>query len=384
MRIKVVHVITRLDYGGAQQNTLHTVSALDPNRFAAYLVCGRGGRLDQRTAALARREMPVPIRFIDDLVREVSPLRDLIALLKIYRLLREIRPAIVHTHSSKAGVVGRLAARLAGVPVILHTFHGFGFHERMPALLRAFFIMAERAVAACSTRLIFVSRANMDYARECGIGDADKYRLIRSGVRLADLPAPLSDAEEKRQSIGAQRGTPLVVSVGNMKPQKNCGDFLKVAQEVCRGASGACFVFVGDGPLRREFAAEIESRGLRGRVVLLGWRDDVKEILAAADVFLLTSLWEGLPRALVEAMKSGLPCVAYAVDGVRDVLRDGENGYAVAPEDWKRAADRVSELLGSRDLRVRLGKAAADSIGSEFDIDEMVRRQQDLYQELAG
>ncbi len=384
---KVIHIVTRLDFGGAQQNTLYTAGHLDPARFEVILVCGPGGRLDGRAEDLARGSRPVRLRFIEDLVREISPIRDLAALCQLTRFLRDVRPDIVHTHSSKAGILGRIAARLAGVPVILHTFHGFAFHELMPPPARALYVFFERIAAAVCARLIFVSRSNMDYARAYRLGRPERYVLIRSGVKLSALPASLGGPRgrrSKRAAVGIRPEPPLVVSIGNLKAQKNCMDFVRIAESVLARNGDASFIFIGDGPLRGKFEDAVRRGKLEGKVALLGWRDDAREILAASDIFLLTSLWEGLPRALVEAMKTGLPSVAYNVDGVQDVLRSGRNGYALAPKDWKGAAERIVELIADPALRRRMGIAAADSIGEEFDIDAMVRKQEALYEELTA
>jgi glycosyltransferase involved in cell wall biosynthesis len=382
-RLKVLHIVTRLDLGGAQQNTLYTVEHLDSARYEAVLVCGSGGLLDAEALALSRRDPPVRVRFIDDLVREANPVRDLAALFQLERVIAEERPDVVHTHSSKAGILGRAAARLAGVPAVVHTFHGFGFHDRMRPPVRAFYVALERAAARWADRLVFVSKANMDVARREGLGRPEAWELIRSGVRLTGLPARV-DREAKRAELGVRLHKPLVVGVGNLKPQKNAEDFLAVAEEALRRVPEASFVFVGDGPLRARLEARALAKGLSAKVRFVGWRRDVPELLAAADVFLLTSLWEGLPRALVEAMRTGLPCACYAVDGVNDLLVDGVNGFAVPAGDRARLVEGVARLLSEPDLRRRLGDAAAASVGPEFDIDQMVRRQETLLEGLVG
>ncbi len=287
----------------------------------------------------------------------------------------------MHTHSSKAGILGRLAAWSAGVPVIIHTFHGFGFHEGQGFLVKRLYVLAERLAATVSAALVFVSRENQNYAKGYGLGQPEHYELIRSGVRLSDFPARC-DAAAKKKSLGLEPQARLVLCVGNFKPQKNPEDFLAAARLVARARPDAAFVFVGDGPLRERLSAE--AADLKGRFLTPGWRRDVAELLAASDVFVLTSLWEGLPRALVEAMKSGVPPVCYATDGVKDLVRSGENGILVPQRDAAALAQRVRDLLDDDALRRRLGAAAAASIGPEFDIDGMVRRQEELYQRLLG
>lgn len=377
MKTTVVHVVTRLDLGGAQQNTLHTVRTLNRARFEPVLVCGEGGFFD----AEVRADRALRAVFLDSLVREISPARDLIALLQMVQLFRDLRPEIVHTHSSKAGILGRLAAALAGVPVVVHTYHGFGFHDRQHPLVRGLYAALERLCARFTTKLVFVSRSNAEYAERAGLGRAADADIIRSGVRLADFPTKV-DAAALKMSAGIGRHAKLVVSIGNLKPQKNAGDLLAAAAKVCAAVPDARFAFIGDGPQRDALKAKALALGLNDRFFFLGWRRDAAQWLAAADAFAMTSLWEGLPRALLEAMKTGLPCVCYATDGVVDVLRDRENGFAVAPGDHAVLAERLAALLVDEDLRRRLGAAAAASLGPEFDIDGMVRAQEALYERL--
>jgi glycosyltransferase involved in cell wall biosynthesis len=379
VRIKVAHVVTRLDLGGAQQNTVYTVRRLDPARFDALLVCGEGGLLD----AEVRADPSLRAVFLDSLVREVSPLRDLLALLELWKTFRAEAPDVVHTHSSKAGILGRLAAALAGVPVVVHTYHGFGFHDRQNPAVKALYAALERCCARFTTRLIFVSQANAAYAERHGLVRSAEWELIRSGVRLADFPAK-GDAAALKMSAGIGRHKKLVVSIGNLKPQKNAGDFVAAAAKVAAGDPEARFVFLGDGPQKAALQARAFALGVGDKVLFLGWRRDGAQWLAAADAFALTSLWEGLPRALVEAMASGLPSVCYATDGVTDLLRDGENGYLIAPGDTDAFAGRLSALLNDEALRRRLGAAALASVGAEFDIDGMVRAQERLYERLSA
>lgn len=375
--IKVAHIITLLEFGGAQQNTLYTLSRLDRQRFQTLLISGPGGILDEEAGKIKN----TGTYFIEDLGRLIRPFKDLKALLEIFRILRKEKPLIVHTHSSKAGILGRLAAFMAGVPVILHTYHGLAFHERLHPLAKYFYIFLEWACSLISTRLIFVSRANRDYALGYAIGRRDKSVLIRSGVPLAFYPAKV-EASQKKAELGAGMHKPLVTSVGNFKPQKNPRDFILLAKMVYEKCPEARFLFIGDGDLRPGLESLILRLDLHGKCLLPGWRRDVPEILAASDVFVLTSLWEGLPRSLVEAMKTGLPCVAYATDGVRDIVRDGENGFLASPGNVSEMAEKVTALLKDQKLREETGRKASESIGPEFDIDEMVRRQEELYESL--
>ncbi|MCR4295715.1 MAG: glycosyltransferase family 4 protein [Elusimicrobia bacterium] len=374
MPAKVAHLVTRLDLGGAQQNTLHTVRHLDRELFEPVLICGRGGLLDEET----KGDASVRTVFVESLQRDIHPFVDLLALLELTKVLLAEKPDILHTHSSKAGILGRLAAALAGVPVVVHTYHGFGFHDRQPPSVKGLYVFLERLCARFTDALIFVSRANVDYAAAHGIARPEEAVLIRSGVALAGLPAPV-DAAKLKMSAGVGMHKPLVVSIGNLKPQKNVADLLEAAALTLKAVPEARFVFIGDGPQRRALEARAFALGLNDRFIFLGWRRDAAQWLAAADVFVMSSLWEGLPRALVEAMKTGKPAVCYATDGVVDLIKNGENGFMVEPGDHAALAARIAELLEDEPLRRRLGEAAAASIGPEFDIDGMVRAQEALY-----
>lgn len=376
MKIKVFHVITMLELGGAQQNTLYTVSHLDKNRFDTALVCGKGGMLDPQAF-----DSGVRVHFIPDLVCPVNPLRDVMALFELLALFRKERPDIVHTHSSKAGILARLAAFFAGVPVIIHSFHGFGFHNGQPWPLRRTFQIAEKVCAALSHALVFVSRANMDTARRLGIGDQGSYRIIRSGIVLNDYPAS-TDPAAKRSELGLPPAGPVVVSVGNLKPQKNPADFVRVAEIVLRELPQACFLFVGDGILRGKIDEMTRRLGIAKRCVFAGWRKDIAEILSMSDVFVLTSLWEGLPRSLVEAIKCRVPCVCYGTDGVRDIISDGKNGFLVEPEDIRSMSEKICRILRDKDLRERLIHGCLLTELKEFDIVSMVSSQEKLYETL--
>lgn len=374
--LKVAHLITRLDFGGAQGNTLYTAAHLDRARFDPVIVTGAGGLMQPKAE-------PGRLIVARHLVREISPLRDIAAFFELRAIIRRLKPDVVHTHSSKAGILGRLAAAAAGVPVVVHTFHGFGFHPRQNFLKRALYILLEKLCAPLSGALVFVSRSNMETARAAGIGSPERYRLIRSGVKLSSYPAP-GDRTAVRAGLGLAPEDLVVLSIGNAKPQKNPGHFLEAAARLAPRHPAARFVFVGGGETLEDLRAQARARGLEKVCLFTGWREDSPKLLAAADVFALTSLWEGLPRALVEALRTGLPAVCYATDGVTDILRSGANGYCVPQGDLDAFCDSLSALLGDGALRARLAAGAAATDLAGFDIDFMVRQQEELYESLAG
>jgi glycosyltransferase involved in cell wall biosynthesis len=373
-RIKVCHIITLLELGGAQQNTLYTVAHLDKNKFEALLITGRGGILDNEAKAIRG----VKSYFSSNLVRQLCPARDYLGFVKLWWILLREKPDIVHTHSSKAGILGRWAAKLAGVPVIIHTYHGFGFNDRQPWPVRTLYILAERLTALVTDKFIAVSKDNIDKAEEYGIGIPENYILIRSGIELSKYTSRGGGDAVKRE-LGIGPGGKVVTTIGPFKPQKNLRDFVAAAEEISKSSPRATFLVIGDGELRPELELQIQAAGLAGRVKLLGWRRDIPELLAATDVFVMTSLWEGLPRAILEAMSSGLPVVANAVDGVKEIVINGETGYLTEPFDAAKTAQYTLKLLNDAALGRKLGETGRKLITLEYDIDNMVRQQEALY-----
>ena len=375
--VSVAHIITKLELGGAQQNTLFTVSHLDPRRFRPILITGEPGMLDDEARGLSG----VEFHQVPSLVRPIQPAADLRALLGLTRLLRRLRPTIVHTHSSKAGILGRWAARLAGVSIIIHSIHGFGFTPGQQPLLQRLLIGLERATGRFTTRLIAVSDANRRLGMRLGLFPAERCTVIRSGIDLTRFRQTRLDVEEKKRELGAGPGRPVVGMIAPLKPQKAPLDFVRVAALVHKVRPEAQFLLIGDGELRSEVEAAAQRQGLGDSFRLLGWRRDIAEILRCLDVFVLTSRWEGLPRVYLEALASGVPVVGTNVDGAAEVVHEGVNGYLVEPGDVGRMAKEVLGLLADAEQARRMGRQG-QSLSKEFDIHAMVRRQEDEYERL--
>lgn len=378
MKARVIHLITKLELGGAQQNTLYTVEHLNRERFAVALWSGDGGILNDD----ARRIGDLDFRIVPELVREVSPGKDLAALWKLRRMLKAEAaaglPVIVHTHSSKAGILGRLAAWLAGVPVIVHTYHGFGFNDWQRRPVKWAYIAAERVTGRVTDEFIAVSRANRERAVALGLAPPDRIRVIRSGIAIGDFTKRPIDAAAKKRSLGLDPNRPLALMVACLKPQKCPLDFVRVAELVARRAPEAQFALAGDGELRPEVEAAVAAAGLSDRLKLLGWRRDVAELLWSADALVLTSLWEGLPRVYPQAMAAGVPIVGTRVDGAAEAVADGVNGWLLAPRDVAGIADRLVELLTNPARARALGATGRERV-AEFDIALMLRQQEELY-----
>ncbi|MCB8951684.1 MAG: glycosyltransferase family 4 protein [Ardenticatenales bacterium] len=383
--VRVLHPITRLIIGGAQENTMLTAAMLnhDPTyrgRYAVDVVCGpqtgTEGSLIEET-----RSRGVPLTILPDLVRQISLSHDTRAFFKLRRMMRQGHYDIVHTHSSKAGVLGRLAARSAGIPHIIHTVHGWSFHDQMsPAQLRLY-VALEKLGAWAGHVMIVVSPHDIDKGLAQGIGRRQDYVVIRSGVELDRFGHPQVSPEEMRARLGVPPTAPLVGSVTRLSPQKAPLHLVAAYAQTAAHCPQAWFVIVGDGPLRPDVEAALQTAGIADRTLLTGLRRDVPELMAAFDVFVLSSLWEGLPRVLPQAMATRLPIVATAADGSAEAIADGVNGYLVTRGDTAAMAERIAQLLADEALRQRMG-AAGQARAAEFGAARMVSQIDALYQQL--
>jgi len=371
--MRVLLVITRLELGGAQRVVLYTAEHLDRENFEVALAWGPGDRLDPEAAALDELQL-FPV---SKLVRPVAPVSDLHALRDLRGVMRSFRPDVVHTHSSKAGILGRFAARRERVQSVVHTVHGFGFTPLQPAPMRFVFRAVEKLLARWTDHFITVSESDRRRGVELGLFPAERATVIRAGIDLAAFRAASGGAGVRR-ALGIPMTAPVVTQVGNFKPQKAPLDFVRVAKSVAARCPEAWFVMVGDGPLRAAAEQLARSSGVSARMVFCGWWDDVPALLDATTVSVLTSVHEGLPCSVVEALAAGVPVVATAVDGTVEVIRSGVNGYLAAVGDIDALASGVTSLLLDATARARMAVAARDGL-DQFDRDLMVRQQEDLY-----
>jgi len=387
-KIKVVHIITKLELGGAQQNTLYTVEHLDKKNFDVYLLSGCGGILDE-TAKLLVKKACVKVYFVKNLVREINIIKDILAFIEIFELLIKIKPQIIHTHSSKAGIIGRWAAFFLNFFIkkkikIIHTFHGFAFSKFHNFFVRNFYIILEFFTAIISDKLIFVSLDNIETAKKYKIGSDKKYVLIRSGIKISEFYKVSFDKElkeKKRDELQISSSEKVITTIGPFKPQKNLSDFIKMAKIVVEKLpqQKIKFLIAGDGEQRNMLLWLTKKLNLEDKIKFLSWYKDVKGLLAVTDIFVMTSLWEGLPRSAVESLVAGAPVVAYAVDGLNDIVKSGENGFLVQPKDYNTLAEHIVYLLKHEDILEKFKKNAVITIEKSFDIDYMVIQQENLY-----
>ncbi len=384
-KIKLLYVITKLELGGAQKQLLSLAAGLDKSRYSVVLFTARQGLLFQEAALIPG----VSVRASRFLERPVNPLKDLIAFFEIYWFIREQKFHIVHTHSSKAGILGRLAARLAQTAVIIHTVHGWPFNDHQPGFVRFIYILLERICARFSDRVVVVSRFDQQKGRAHKIGRGTLYRLIRYGIDYDKFRPQREDVRSKvRGSLGIHGSDLLVGMIACFKPQKNPLDFIRIAALVRRYSLAEQlpykirFLLVGDGVLRGRIEKKAAESGLKDEVILTGWRFDMPELFAALDVLVLTSLWEGLPIVVLEAMRSGVPVVVTHTGGVAEVVKNGVTGFLSAAYEPVLMASQVSALLKDDALRKRMGQASREALGDSFRVQNMVSETQAMYEDI--
>ncbi|CAN5605048.1 glycosyltransferase family 4 protein [soil metagenome] len=381
-RIRVLHPITRLIIGGAQENTMLTAQLLDKSEWDVAIVSGPQTGSEGSLIETVR-ERGIPLILETSLVREVNPIKDLLAVFRLARLMKRGGYTIVHTHSSKAGIVGRWAAKLAGVPIIVHTVHGWAHHDRQHPLLRAYYIWMEKLTLPITDKLIVVSGLNIEKGLQDGIGKPDDYMVIRSGIELDRFGHPQVPREQMRTVLGIPLDAPVIGTVTRLSPQKAPLDFIRAAATVAQSHPKTYFVMVGDGPLRAEVEQLARQLGIADHLVLTGLRRDVPELMATFDIFVLSSLWEGLPRVLPQAMATGLPLVATATDGSVEAVQEGANGLLVPPSDPASLAQALLRLLNTPALARQMGEAGRASV-EEFSDRKMVAQIAALYRQLLG
>jgi glycosyltransferase involved in cell wall biosynthesis len=378
--VRVLHVITRMIVGGAQLNTLLSCTRIDRTRFPSEILTGPETGAEGELISEARAQ-GVPVHVEPWLVRRVAPLHDAIALARMVRFMRRGRYDVVHTHVAKAGVLGRLAARLAGVPVVVHTAHGFWITFAQSPRVSWAYIRLERFGTGLTDAVVSVSDTITRQLLAHGIGSAAQYTTLRSGIELERFAAASLDRAAARRRLDLPGDAFVVGSVGRLSPQKAPLDLIRAFAALAGRRPEAHLVVVGDGPLRTETETEASRLGLENRVRFLGLRRDMPEILGALDALVLVSRYEGLPRVVPEAMAAGLPVVATDVDGTSEAVAHGETGFLVPSGDVARVAAAL-ESLAADPASARLMGERARERAAAFSIDVMVAGLERLYAEL--
>jgi glycosyltransferase involved in cell wall biosynthesis len=383
-RVRITRVIARLNIGGPAAHIAALMSGLDPARFENHLIVGRPGRDEGDMGYLIGEKGLSPPTVIPELGRSVSPLRDLKTVAKLVPILRRQRPHIVETHTAKAGFVGRLAARLAGVPVVLHVYHGHVFYGYFGRAQTRAYIAIERLLARLSDRIVTISAAQQrDIAHVYRITSPDKVVVVPLGFDLAGFSAAKRTAMGRfRAAYGLAADVPLVGFVGRLTAVKDPALFVKAAGRVLERVPDVHFVVVGDGELRPDVEQQVAASGLAERVQLVGWQRDMPAVYAALDLLVLTSLNEGTPVTVIEALAAGVPVVATNVGGVADVVSDERTGLLIAAGDVDALASAMAALLCAPERGQVLARAGQKDVLARFGRECLIDNMGSLYRSL--
>jgi len=361
-KTKILHIQLLPLLTGVQNMMLKILTSLEPDEYEIYVISKPGGPLENKIKKLGFNYLPVK-----SLRRNISPL-DIVAFIEIYQLCRLYKFDIVHTHSSKTGFMGRIAARLAGVPKIIHTVHGFPFHRFQPKIVQKIYLNLEKFAGKFCDKVVFVNNSERRKAIAKKIVSRRKAITIYNGV---ELPFAQKRFDEKKEEI-------IVGSILRFSKQKNIVETVRVAIEVCRLNEHLHFIFVGDGELFSECRKMVKKARMEQRISLPGWKSDIENWLLKFDVFLLYSKWEGLSISILEAMSYGLPIIASDIIGNKELV-DDENGFLVSVNK----VDKLERILINlprkwEDLK-KMGENSRRKVKEKFDISEFTEKYKKLY-----
>lgn len=382
----VMHIITRLDHGGSAQNTMLTVLGHDRTQYEPVVIAGHPGSWDAQGGMAATEEQcrrlekeRIACVIVPSLVRPISLWKDFCALWTLTGILRAARPAIVHTHTSKAGVLGRIAAWFARVPVIVHTPHGHVFYGHFGPGKSRIFLQIERILSRVTTALVALTSAERDDHLERAVGRADRFAVIPSGIDVERFRRARVGGRQVPTEFDCPADATIVGSIGWLTDIKGHRVLIEALGHLKDAFPTLHVVIVGSGGQQSALLAQADSLGLRDRVHLVGHRDDIERCLAGMDCFVFPSLNEGMGRALIEAMAAGLPVVASRVGGIPAIVRHEENGLLVAAGDSRALSEAVRRILSDSQLAGSLGRNASHSIGNEFGVKAMVDAVESVY-----
>lgn len=371
-KIKILHVV-RPAAGGMKNHLIDLVKRTDKTRFDVTVACPPNSQLWETLYQMNVKVIPIP------LVGEISPAKDYAAISSLIKHLHSTRTMILHAHSSKGALVGRVAAAIARTPVVVFTAHNSIFYEEWPEWKKKLFASVERFLSRFTDRIITVSEALKQELIEREGLQSKQLTTIYNGIDVERFSNKI-DLMAVRKSMNIPELGPIIGTIARLAPQKGVSYFLKAASLLKEYQVN--FLVVGDGPLKEELQQEAIELGLQNRVTFAGHREDIPDILATLDVFVLPSVTEGLPLTILEAMAAGKPVVATKVGGIPEAIVQRKTGIIVPPKDPEALAVALAGLLGERERMVRMGIAGQKLVKEKFTIETMVERTVNLYSQL--
>ncbi|HEB34896.1 MAG TPA: glycosyltransferase family 1 protein [Candidatus Aminicenantes bacterium] len=388
--IKVLHIITRFDKGGSAQNTYLSLLGLRKKNYQLSLVSGLSLESEMKYEEIKAKEKDIQIlksegiEFIQcsSLLRRINIIKDLKAFFDIWRIIKKYNPLIVHTHSSKAGLMGRLAAKLAGTPIIVHTPHGHVFFGYFGPFKTKLFIIFEKLASRITDKVVALTNREKEDHILFKIAEEDKFSVIYSGIELNALKESSSGEKQNlKKELGIPENSLIVGTAGRLVPVKGPEFLVKASKYIISKYPDTYFMFTGDGTLEHDLKRKALEMGISDNIIFLGWRDDLAKIISIYDIFVLPSLNEGMGRVLVEAMALGKSIVASNIGGIPDLVIHGKNGFLVPPKNPKELAKYIQILLEDEKKREKMGLAGKE-MSLNFSAENMVEKIAELYEEL--
>ncbi|MBN2119682.1 MAG: glycosyltransferase family 4 protein [Candidatus Omnitrophica bacterium] len=380
-KVRLLHIITRMDRGGSSQVTLSTVSRLDKKRFDVTLMSGSLNDPDKEILNILENS-GVRLILIPDLVRDISLLKDVKALWRIHRFISKEGFDIVHTQTSKAGFLGRWAAKLAGVRIIIHAPHGHVFYGYFGWCKSRLIIFLEKLTALITDKIITLTQKGKDDHVLYGIAKPDKFIPIHNGINLEEFTDSGKDMVGEKKKLGLPLDCPVIGTVTRFEPVKANRYFIDSLPRVVEKFPNIKVLLAGEGSQRRDLQRRVENLSLSNNVIFMGMRKDIPQVLRVMDLFVLSSLNEGLGICLLEAQAMGLPVVATAVGGVPEVVKDGITGILVNARDPKALAEAIIKILDDNSLRRHMSEEAKKFVKDKFSLEQMIEKISRLYEEL--
>lgn len=371
-KIKILQIATVSSWGGAPQVVFDLVKNLDKNKFSVELACGTGKGWEKM------KETGVKIYPLPNMRREIDPIRDLKTIWTIYRIIKKGNYNIVHCHSTKAGLVGRIAAKLAGTKRIYFTVHGWGFYNSEYKWAQKMLVSLEKIIARMTSKIICVSRNDLDEGIKNKITQKDRMGVIYNGIDFKNYV----DRQGSRQIFGLEESVIVFGFVARLANQKNPQLFLKAAEKIVKKCDNANFIIIGDGPLMAECRKLSSEMNLDNKIKFLGELPNVKakQLMSGFDVFVLSSRFEGLPLTVIEAMFAGLPIIAGNVGGIPELISDSKNGFLVNAGSVDELVQKMEYFIENPDQAISMGREGKKIAQEKFTLEKMVANYQNLYQ----
>jgi glycosyltransferase involved in cell wall biosynthesis len=379
-KIRICHIITRMDWGGSPDVVRLLCEGLARDDFEVTLIIGQTRHASQKTRDFLEH-FPGKVVSIPELRREINPFVDLYALFALNRFLRHHDFDIVHTHTAKAGFLGRSAALLAGCRCIVHTPHGHNFYGYFGKTMSSLIVLLERLAGLYTAAMVVLTRLEKNDCCALGVVPEAKMRLIHPALEPEFFNADRSSREAMRQSLGLGSGR-VIGMIARLEPVKGPRYFVEACAQLAGVLPDARFVVIGEGSLRKEMEDSVQRYGLAQRFLFTGWREDIPGILSCLDVMVQPSLNEALGLSLLQAQAKGVPIVATRVGGIAEAVVDGETAILVPPGDSSAIAQAVKKILEDTEFAAVMGKKAREWVAGQFTVERMLKSHEALYREL--